>query len=79
MYGSTIERNYRILKETYYNYIHWASTYSVVFAPKKYEVIHLTRARKKFNLKATPILDRLRINIKDHIRVLGIQVDPKLK
>ena len=78
-YGSSTERNCKILEETHRNCMHWARTHGAVFAPEKYEVIHLTRARKKFNLKAAPILDGLRIDTKDHIRVLGVQVDSKLK
>ena len=78
-YGLSTERNCKILEETHRNCMYWAVTHGAVFAPEKYEVIHLTRARKKFNLKATPILDGLRINTKDHIRILGIQVDSKLK
>jgi hypothetical protein len=41
--------------------------------------MHLTRARKKFNLKAAPIFDGIRPTAKDHIRILGVQVDMKLK
>ena len=78
-YGLSTERNCKILEETHRNCLHWAATHGAVFAPEKYEVIHLTRARKKFNLKATPILNGLRIDTKDHIRILGIQVDSKLK
>ena len=78
-YGSTIERNCRTLEETHRKCMHWVVTHGAVFALEKYEVIHLTRTRNRFNLKATPILDRLRINTKDHIRVLGVQVDSKLK
>ena len=78
-YSSTTERNCKVLEETHSKCLHWAATHGAIFAPEKYEVIHLTRARRRFNLKATPVLNGLRINTKDHIRVLGVQVDSKLK
>ena len=78
-YSSTIERNYKVLEETYSKCLYQATTHGTIFAPKKYEVIYLTRAQRRFNLKATPVLNRLQINTKDHIRVLGVQVDSKLK
>ena len=34
-------------------------THGTIFTPKKYEVIYLTRAWRRFNLKAIPILNRL--------------------
>ena len=72
IYSSLIEKNYRVLKEIYHKCTNWAITHSVVFTLEKYKVIYLIRAYKKFNLKAIPILSGLRIDIKDHIRVLGI-------
>jgi Reverse transcriptase (RNA-dependent DNA polymerase) len=78
-YGASTERNCKILEEIHRECIKWATTHGAIFAPEKYEVIHLTRARKRFNLKAAPVLDGLRINTKGHIRILGVQVDTKLK
>ena len=78
-YGLSTERNYKILEETHRKCLHWAATHGANFAPEKYEVMHLTRARKKFNLKAAPIFDGIRPTAKDHIRILGVQVDMKLK
>jgi retron-type reverse transcriptase len=56
-YGSLTERNYKALSEIHRNYVKWAVTYRVKFAPEKYEVLYLTRARKKFNLRATLTLE----------------------
>ena len=41
--------------------------------------MHLTRAHKRFNLKAAPAFEGLQLTAKDHVRVLGVQIDTKLK
>jgi hypothetical protein len=71
-YRSLTERNYKVLSEIYRNYAKWAETHEAKFTPEKYEVLHLTRARKKFNLKATPTLEGIQINTKIYIRLLGV-------
>jgi hypothetical protein len=78
-YGESTERNCKILEETHKKCLLWVDTHGAKFAPDKYEVIHLTRAHKKFNLKAAPTFEGLRKNPKRHIRVLGVQIDTKLK
>jgi hypothetical protein len=49
------------------------------FILNKYELLHLTRALKRFNLKAVPTLGGLRVKAKPHIRILRVQIDTKLK
>jgi hypothetical protein len=78
-YGNSTERNCETLSEIHRNCVKWADTHGAKFAPEKYEVLHLTRARSKFNLKATPTLEGVRIDVKTHIRLLGVQIDTKLK
>jgi exonuclease III len=78
-YGRSTERNCETLSEIHRNCMQWAETHGAKFAPEKYEVLHLTRARNKFNLKATPVLEGIQINAKTHIRLLGVQIDTKLK
>jgi hypothetical protein len=51
------------------------------FAPKKYELIHFTRSRTKFNLQAgvkIEGMEEIKRPSKD-IRILGVQVDSKLQ
>ena len=79
IYSLSIEKNYRVFEEIYYKYIYQIVIYSIVFALEKYKVIYLIKARKKFNFKTISILNRLRINTKNYIRVLEIQIDSKLK
>jgi exonuclease III len=78
-YGASTERNCKILEETHKRCEEWAATHRAKFAPDKYEVIHLTRTPKRFNLKATPFLGGLRKEPKGDIRVLGVQIDAKLR
>jgi hypothetical protein len=71
-YGRLTERNCETLSEIHRNCIQWAETHGVKFTLEKYEVLHLTRARNKFNLKATPVLEGIQINAKTYIRLLGV-------
>lgn len=49
------------------------------FAPAKYELIHLSRSPKKFNMAASINIEINEIKPKTDIRVLGLQIDTKLK
>lgn len=78
-YGSSTERNCRVLSETHKKCLRWAETHGAKFAPEKYEVIHLTKAKKKFNLNIAPIIEGIQIDTKNHVRILGVQIDTKLR
>src|SRR5665213_1346058 len=78
-YGGSTERNCKILEETHRKYLDWAATHSAKFAPEKYEVIHLIRTPRRFNITAAPIFGTVRLDTKQHIRVLGVQIDTKLR
>ena len=56
----------------------WASRHGAVFALHKYELIHLSRSFQ-FNMSATVTIDIQVIKLKPNIRVLGLQIDTKLK
>lgn len=49
------------------------------FAPQKYEIIHLARNTKRFNMAATITIAGKTCVTKANIRVLGVQIDAKLK
>ena len=78
-YGTSTERNCQVLSETYQKYVEWASSHRAKFVTNKYKVLHLTRARKRFNLNVVPTIEKLQIATKLYIRILGVQVDTKLK
>src|SRR5450755_1240857 len=46
--------------------------------PTKYELIHLTRHPKRFNLEATISFEATEVSPKAHVRVLGVEIDSKL-
>ena len=49
------------------------------FAPKKYELIHLTRSFKKFNMEAKVDLSAHQISPKAELKVLGLWINGKLR
>lgn len=52
----------------------WAS-----FAPKKFELIPLTRSPKKFNMEAKVDLGVHQVSPKAELKVLGLWIDGKLR
>ena len=57
----------------------WAHRHGSTFAPKKYELIYFARNPKRFNMAATITIGGEIKVPKTDIRVLGIQIDTKLK
>lgn len=49
------------------------------FAPSKYELIHFTRSRTKFNLQASAKFGTVEKAPSQDVRVLGVWLDTKLK
>jgi hypothetical protein len=43
------------------------------------ELIHLTRHPKRFNLATTIVLDGTTVKPSIHVRILGIEIDSKLR
>jgi hypothetical protein len=78
-WGPTTERNCQTLQQLYNKYLDWAVQHRTTFSQKKYELIHLTRHPKRFNINASLGLDQYRINPKTQVRVLGIELDTKLR
>ena len=50
----------------------WAKRYGISFAPNKYELIHFTRRRTKFNLQETVHLGETEKSLTESVRVLGV-------
>ena len=49
-YGISTRDNYYTLKRAHKVYANWVETYSASFAPKKYELLYLTRLLKRFDI-----------------------------
>src|SRR6266849_4511072 len=71
-YKNSTECNCKILEETHTKYLHWAATHGTKFALEKYEILYFIKTPKKFNLKTALILERIKLNPKNHIKILGV-------
>jgi len=78
-YGNSTERNCRTLERIHRECEEWSRTHGAKFAPKKYELIHFAKRPKDFNMRATIRIGEAEKVATDHVRVLGVQVDSKLK
>lgn len=78
-YGTSTEANCRTLERMHDICAKWARSYGAKFSFKKYELIHLAKNPKKFNMKATVNIDTFQFKAKTDIRILGLQIDTKLK
>ena len=79
IYEETTEKNCRTLERLHEKYTQWACRHKVVFASTKYELIHLIRNFKKFNMKICIKIERESIASKTDIQILRLQIDIKLK
>jgi hypothetical protein len=78
-YGPSTERNCRTLSRAHDRCLDWARRYGASFAPEKYELIHLARRPKRFNMRAQLQLGELTKDPSTSVRVLGVWLDPKLR
>lgn len=78
IYSKSIEENCEILTKVHQQCQQWARMHDACFASAKYELIHLTRTPKRFNMKACIDINGCQINAKADIRVLEVQIDTKL-
>ena len=78
-YGKSTEANCATLKTAHEVCLKWAKTHGATFAPRKYELVHLTRRPKRFNMRAVVDLGATVTEPKGSIRVLGLHVDGKLR
>lgn len=78
-YGRSTEENCLTLEKVHKACEKWARRHGSVFAPAKYELIHLSRSPKRFNMAAVVRISNDTVRPKPDIRVLGLQIDTKLK
>ncbi len=78
-YRKSTEVNCETLRKVYEICLQWAGTYGATFAPKKYELIYLIRSPGKFNIRASVDLGSATAKLKANIRILGLQIDGKLR
>ena len=78
-WSNSTERNCTALARIHSQCCEWARKHGATFAPTKYELIHLTRHPKRFNLKAAIPFEAIEVSPKAHVRVLGVEIDSKLQ
>lgn len=78
-YGTSTEENVKTLERLHKQCKRWALQHGSTFAPKKYELIHFAQNPKKFNMAAAISIAGITKTSKTNIKVLGVQIDTKLK
>ena len=78
-YGKSTEGNCRRLEQVHQICLKWAKTHGASFAPQKYELVHLTRTPRKFNMTEAVRFNNTEVGPSASIRVLGLHIDTKLR
>jgi hypothetical protein len=78
-YEFNITSNCRILKEMHAHCETWTRRHEIIFASIKYELIHLTRNSKKFEMQTIVRICDVVKQFFNQIRVLKMQIDIKFK
>ena len=78
-YSKSTEDNCRALERAHAKCKDWADRHGAKFAPEKYQLIHFTRKPKRHNMKATVQIPGFEEGPVPDLRLLGVQVDTKLK
>lgn len=78
-YGNSTEANCKTLERAHTLCLKWAQKHGASFAPTKYELMHLTRSPKKFNMAAAVDLGEHQVPPMTQLKVLGLWIDGKLR
>ncbi len=78
-YSESTEQNCLKLAEIHKKCQSWAGKHGSKFCPDKYELIHFSRTKKKFNMSAEIKLGDQSIGPKSDIRILGVRLDSALR
>lgn len=78
-YSTSTEENCRTFENIHRKCIQWASKHEAIFVSQKYKLIHFAKNLKRFNMKASVHKIHKDINPKVDIRILGVQLNTKLR
>jgi hypothetical protein len=78
-YDISTEQNCRTLKHLHQECETWSRRHEVVFASIKYELVHLTRNHRRFNMQIELRIEAIQKTSASHVRVLSVQMNSKLK
>ena len=73
-YSQSTEEICRTIERAHARYLGWTAGYGTSFAPKTYELIHLSRKARRFNMQAQLQLGAGR----NRLSTLGVWLDPRL-
>ena len=79
IYKRFTKKNFAILKCIYFVCVWWTKRHDMIFIFEKYELIHLSRKKKCFNMRITMKINDVIIESKINIKMLKLQIDIKLK
>ncbi len=78
-YDIFTKQNCRRLKHLYKKCETWNHRHDVVFASIKYELVHLTRNHRRFNMQVELRIEEIQKSFAFYARVLNVQMNSKLK
>jgi hypothetical protein len=79
IYDIFTEQNCWTLKHLHQECETWSRRHEIVFASIKYELIHLTRNHRRFNMQVELRIEAIQKTFALHVRVLSVQMNSKLK
>ena len=77
--GKDTESNCRTLERVHHGCTMWACHHGAAFAPHKYELMHLTRSLRQFNMTAGVNLEGIDKEPQQSVRILRVLLDSKLR
>ncbi len=78
-YNIFTKQNCRTLKHLHKECETWNRQHDVVFASIKYELVHLARNHRKFNMQVELRIEEIQKSSAFYVRVLNVQINSKLK
>jgi hypothetical protein len=78
-YDIFTKQNCRMLKHLHQKCETWNRRHEIVFALIKYELVHLTRNYKKFNMQIELRIDEIQKSSTFYVCVLNVKMNNKLK
>jgi hypothetical protein len=78
-YDIFTKQNCRTLKHLHKECETWSRRHDVVFASTKYELVHLARNHRRFNMQVELRIEEIQKSSALYVRVLSVQMNSKLK
>jgi hypothetical protein len=78
-YDIFIKQNCQTLKHFHRECETWSRRHEIVFVSTKYELVHLTRNHKRFNMQIKLRIEKIQKSFAFYVRVLNVQMNSKLK